>query len=61
MSIKSYQAKERIREAKRLLQDTGFSITDIAYELHYASSQKFAAQFRKVTGMTATEFRNSNN
>lgn len=58
MSIKSYQINERIREAKRLLQSTGFSVSDIAYELHYTSSQKFAAQFRKITGMTATEFRN---
>ncbi|RKX85393.1 MAG: hypothetical protein DRP58_05890 [Spirochaetes bacterium] len=59
MSIKSYQTAKRIKEAKRLLHSTGFSITDIAFELHYASSQKFAYYFRKETGMTPTDFRNN--
>lgn len=56
-TIKEYQIKERIGEAKRLLSQTGFSVTDIAFELHYPSSQKFAAQFKKETGATPTEFK----
>ncbi len=57
MTIKQFQIAERIREAKRLLGTTGLSVTDVAHELHYASSQKFAAQFRKVTGMSPREYR----
>lgn len=57
MSIKQYHVRERVREAKRLLLNTGFTITDVAHELHYPSSQKFAFQFKQVTGMTPGEFR----
>jgi AraC-like DNA-binding protein len=57
MSIKQYHVRERIREAKRLLLNTGFTITDVAHELHYPSSQKFAFQFKQNTGMTPGEFR----
>ena len=56
-SIKQYQIAERTREAKLLLRSTGLSITQIAYELHYPSSQKFAAQFRNVTGVSPREYR----
>ncbi len=56
-SIKKNQINQRIREAKRLLQNTRFSITDIAMELHYPSSQKFATQFRNVTGLSPREYR----
>ena len=41
ISIKQYQIAERVREAK----------------LHYPSSQKFATQFKRVTGMTPREYR----
>jgi len=57
MSIKQYQINQRIREAKRLLQDTAMSVTDVAHDLHYASSQKFATQFKQVTDMTPSRFR----
>jgi AraC-like DNA-binding protein len=57
MSIKQFHIRERIREAKRLLLNTGFTITDVAHELHYPSSQKFAYQFKQATGMTPGEFR----
>ena len=57
LSIKQYQIAERVREAKRLLANSGLSITQIAFELHYPSSQKFAAQFRRATGTSPGEFR----
>lgn len=56
-TIKQFQIAERIREAKRLLRSTGMTITDIAFELHYPSSQKFAAQFKTVTGTTPRAYR----
>lgn len=56
MSIKHYHVSERIREAKRLLLDAGLSVTAVAYELNFASSQKFATQFRAFTGVSPREF-----
>ena len=56
-SMKRFQIEERLREAKRLLGSTDMTVTQIAFELHYASSQKFAAQFRAITGVSPTEYR----
>jgi AraC-like DNA-binding protein len=55
--MKRFQIEERLREAKRLLGSTDMTVTQIAFELHYASSQKFAAQFRALTGVSPTEYR----
>lgn len=56
-SPKQYQLQLRIREAQRLLAFTRRSMTDIAYELGYSSSQHFAAQFFHCTRQTPTAFR----
>ncbi|MFW5880416.1 MAG: helix-turn-helix domain-containing protein [Spirochaetota bacterium] len=56
-TIKQYQIGERVREAKRLLRNTGLTVTDVAHELHYPSSQKFATQFKRVTGESPSEYR----
>lgn len=47
----------RIREAKRRLVETGESITDIAFELGFSSSQYFSTVFRKHTGLAPSVFR----
>lgn len=46
----------RIDEAKKLLAQ-GWSVTDTAYELDFTSSNYFSAVFRRVTSMTATQYR----
>jgi len=57
ISPKRYQVEARIREAQRLLSGTGQSITSIAFELGYPSSQHFATQFRGQTGVTPGAWR----
>ena len=48
----------RIRKAMDVLaKDPSARITDLAIELGFASSQHFAARFRRETGMTPTEWR----
>lgn len=47
----------RIARAKDLLREGAFSLTHIAGLLHYSSLAHLSAQFRKVTGMTATRYR----
>ena len=50
----------RIHKAKDALEkDATIRITDLAIELGFASSQHFAARFRRETGMTPTEWRAS--
>lgn len=56
-SPKEYQIQVRIREAKRLLRETRMSVTAIALELGYSSSQHFASQFREMAGRSPSEFR----
>ena len=57
ISPKKYQIRARVREARRLLAETRLLVTAIAFELGYPSSQHFAAQFRRVTGRSPSEWR----
>ena len=49
----------RINKAKDLLADPSLKIGDIGELVGYADTGHFARVFRKVTGMSANEFRNS--
>lgn len=55
-----YLINIRISEAIRLLQQTENSVTDIALEVGFYSSQHFATTFKKLTGYTPSEFRKNN-
>ena len=52
-----YVNREKIHVAKRLLSDPNVSVTDIAMQLDYSSTQYFATTFKKYTGMTPSQFR----
>lgn len=48
----------RIAEAKRLLEsDPGAQITDIAYKSGFSDVAVFSRNFKKIEGLTATEFK----
>ena len=47
----------RLENAKQLLRDTTLSVTDIALQVGYDSSEHFIRTFRKHTGMTPSEYR----
>ena len=47
----------KVEDARRRLAGSGASITAIAFELGFASSQHFASVFKQYTGMTPREFR----
>lgn len=57
VSPKEYQLRCRMDEAKRLLRGTRMSITDIAFELGYSSSQHFATQFRSRFSQSPMQYR----
>ncbi len=53
----AYASAIRIEEACRLLRESTLSVTDIAFELGFSSSQHFATAFKKHTGHAPTEWR----
>ena len=57
VSPKRYQLLCRMEHARRLLAETGLSVTSIAMELGFPSSQHFAAQFLALTGSSPTAAR----
>lgn len=55
-----YVLRLRIDEAKKLLLQPGENmVTNTAYRLNFSSSQYFATVFKKYTGVTPTEYRNT--
>ena len=50
---------QRIAQAKRLLADPRLKIGDIGEMVGYADTAHFARVFKKLTGMSANEYRNS--
>ena len=47
---------QRIRQARQILLDQTDSITEIAVQLAYSSSQHFATAFKKETGLSPRDF-----
>lgn len=54
-----YIIRQKIQSAREMMQYTFLSITEIANELGFSSSQHFASVFRKYTGMSPSEYRES--
>ncbi|HHV96068.1 MAG TPA: AraC family transcriptional regulator [Clostridiaceae bacterium] len=52
-----YILRTKIEESKRLLRDTDRTITEIAHNLGFSSSQYFATVFKKFKNMTPSDFR----
>jgi AraC-like DNA-binding protein len=57
MTPKRYQLQAKITEARRLLETAQLSVTDIAMELGFSSSQHLATAFKSVTGSTPAAWR----
>ena len=52
-----YQIQLRLQAARRLLEDSEKTISDIAYELAFDTPGQFSTFFRLKTGMTPKEYR----
>ncbi len=59
MSLKQYIISAKMERAQFLLCNTNASLTEISDNLCYWNEQSFSAAFRKVTGMTPSEYRES--
>ena len=56
-SPKQYQLSAKLTEAQKMLTETALSITTIAMELGFASSQHFATQFKIFAKQSPSEYR----
>lgn len=56
----NYLITIRISEAIKLLKQNTLSVTDIALDTGFYSSQHFATTFKKLTGYTPSDFRKKN-
>jgi AraC-like DNA-binding protein len=57
ISPHQYLLRERVRRAKEELRDSDASVTTIALDLGFSSSQHFAKMFKKIAGRPALAFR----
>ncbi len=53
----NYMISCRVREGKRLLLETDYSLTQIAHILGFSSASYFSQTFRRVEGMSPKEYR----
>ncbi len=56
-TIENFFIEQRIEKAKELLVYGQLSLSEIAHELDYSSVAHLSGQFKKITGLTPTHFR----
>lgn len=57
MTIEKYYILLKLEKVKEWIQMDTMQFSEIAYALHYSSSSHLARQFKSVTGMSMTEYR----
>lgn len=57
-TIEKFIIAHKVEKVKELLVYNELTLTQIAYKLHYSSVAHLSTQFKKVTGLTPTFFKN---
>ena len=57
ITIERYILHQKVEKVKELLSYGEQTISEIAFEMNYSSSAHLSNQFKKVTGMTPTQFK----
>ena len=57
MTIQQYIIIHKIEKVKELLLYDEMNLTEISYELNYSSLAHLSAQFKKVTGLSPSYFK----
>ena len=60
-TMTEYMSKVKINEAKRLIREKGMNFTQISDALSFSNPLYFSRVFRRVTGMSPSEYRKSVN
>lgn len=61
ITVEQYIIIQKIERAKELLKYGELTLSEIAYKLGYSSVQHLSNQFKKITGFSASEFKNITN
>ena len=59
ITIEQYIISNKIERVKDLILNDELTLTEIAYRLHYSSVAHLSNQFKKITGLTPSLFRNT--
>ena len=59
ITIEHFIILQKVEKVKELLKYDELTLSEIAYRLGYSSVQHLSRQFKKTTGMTASEFKNN--
>jgi AraC-like DNA-binding protein len=60
-TIEKFLMAQKIEKVKELLIYDEFSLSEIAFQLNYSSVAHLSSQFKKVTGLTPSYFKNVKN
>ena len=60
-TIEKFLIAHKIERVKELLVYNEMNLTEIAYQMHYSSVAHLSAQFKKVTGLTPSHFKQLKN
>jgi AraC family transcriptional regulator len=61
VTLEAYLIKLKIEKAKELIASDKYTLSEISYMLEYSSVQYLSNQFKKVTGVTVSQFKESPN
>ncbi|OKP98033.1 AraC family transcriptional regulator [Paenibacillus sp. P46E] len=59
ISLKQYILQQKMELAKFLLADTNQNISEVSIQLGYTDCHNFMKSFKKIVGLTPTDFRNA--
>jgi AraC family transcriptional regulator len=59
MTPLQFVTRERITRAQQMIRETSRNLIEIGLDVGYTSPSHFAQVFRRVVGVTPTEFRSS--
>lgn len=57
ITLQQFVIRHKIEKVKELLLFDKLSLTEVAWKMHYSSVAHLSYQFKKVTGMTPTYFK----
>jgi AraC-like DNA-binding protein len=57
ITLEQYLIRRRVGKVQDLLKSTTLSLTDIAFRLNYSSVHHLSNQFRKITGLSPSQYR----
>jgi AraC-like DNA-binding protein len=60
ITIERFYICHKIERVKELLLNERMTLTEIAYKMHYSSLAHLSNQFKKVTGLTTSQFKHQN-